>query len=150
MHEKTKWLNKLLTKNLCRFIVSSYTERTRKIFTEPSGDFISRRPLLFEHGSRDYAPLSRDTFISTFSSHTEYVKRESIVIAWVEKEFSPFDECSCFICLSRQNKQKKFPSVCLSVCPPVCLSGFTFKSPFLVEKCMKWFQIFRTRVKNTT
>ena len=33
--------------------------------------------------------------IFTFSSHTEYVKRESIVIARVKKKkFSPFDECS--------------------------------------------------------
>ena len=53
----------------------------------------------------------------TFSSHTEYVKRESIVIAWVKKKtISPFDKCSCFVCFRRQNKQKKFPSVCLSVC----------------------------------
>ena len=52
----------------------------------------------------------------TFSSHTEYVKRENIVIAWVKKiKFSPFDKCLCFICLRRQKKQKKM-SVCLSVC----------------------------------
>ena len=31
-----------------------------------------------------------------------------------KKKFSPFDEFSCFVCLRRQNKQKK--SVCLSVC----------------------------------
>ena len=33
-----------------------------------------------------------------------------------EKKNSPIDECSCFVCLRRQNKQKKIPSVCLSVC----------------------------------
>ena len=34
-----------------------------------------------------------------------------------EKKFSPFDECSCFVCLRRQNKQKKFRLyVCMSVC----------------------------------
>ena len=56
--------------------------------------------------------------IFTFSSHTEYVKRESIVIAWVKKKFSAFDECSWFVCLRRQNKQKKnfHLSVCLSGC----------------------------------
>ena len=32
-----------------------------------------------------------------------------------KKKFSLFDKCSCFVCLRRQNKQKKFPSVCLSV-----------------------------------
>ena len=32
-----------------------------------------------------------------------------------KKKFSPFDKCSCFVCLRRRNKQKKFPSVCLSV-----------------------------------
>ena len=31
------------------------------------------------------------------------------------KKFSPFDECSCFVCLRRQNKQRKF-FVCMSVC----------------------------------
>ena len=51
----------------------------------------------------------------TFSSHTEYVKRGSIVIAWVKNKFSPFDECSYFVCLRRLNKPKKIPSVCLSV-----------------------------------
>ena len=40
-----------------------------------------------------------------------------------KKKFSPFDECSCFVCLRRQNKQKKFRlSACLSVCISVCLS----------------------------
>ena len=52
--------------------------------------------------------------IFTFSSHTQYVKKESIVIAWLKK-ISPFDECSCFVRLRTQNKQKKLPSVCLSV-----------------------------------
>ena len=37
-----------------------------------------------------------------------------------EKKFSPFDECSCFVCLRRQNKQKKFPFVYLSGCLAVC------------------------------
>ena len=36
-----------------------------------------------------------------------------------EKKFFPFDECSCFVYLRRQNKQKKFPSVCPSGCPAV-------------------------------
>ena len=66
----------------------------------------------------------------TFSSHTEYVKRESIIIAWVKK-ISPFDEGSCFVYLRRRNKQKKFRSAwmsvclhaCLSACMSVCLSG---------------------------
>ena len=60
------------------------------------------------------------TFIGlfTFSSHPEYVKREKrkYGIAWVKKKkFSPFHECSCFLWLRRQNKEKKIPSVCLSV-----------------------------------
>ena len=52
----------------------------------------------------------------TFSSHTEYVNREIILISRLKKKFSPFDDCSCFLCLRRQNKQKKFR---LSVCLPV-------------------------------
>ena len=71
-----------------------------------------------------------EKYLFTFSSHTEYVKRESIVIAWVKKKFSPFDECSCFVCLRRQNKQKKCPSACPSVClsvrPSVWMSGCTW------------------------
>ena len=38
--------------------------------------------------------------------------------AMSEKKFSPFNECSCFVYLRRQNKHKKMsvrPSVCLSV-----------------------------------
>ena len=69
------------------------------------------------------ASRSIDFFIIfTFSSHTEYVKRESIVIVCVKKKtkFSPFDKC-LFLCLRRQNKPKK-NSVCLSV----CLSGCTY------------------------
>ena len=53
------------------------------------------------------------------TKHMEYVKGESIVIAWVKKKFSPFDKCSCFVCLRRQNKQKKI-SIRLSVCLDVC------------------------------
>ena len=68
-----------------------------------------------------YETLSK-LHLFTFSSHTEYVKRENIVIAWVKKKFSPFDECSCFVRLRKQNKRKKFPSVCLSV----SLSGCTW------------------------
>ena len=49
---------------------------------------------------------SRFTSFFTYSSHTEYVKRESIVIAWVKKKFSPFDKCSWFVCLRRENKPK--------------------------------------------
>ena len=60
-------------------------------------------------------------FFFTFSSHTEYVKRESIVIARLKKNY-PVDECSCFLCFRTQSKQKIFLSVCLSVCMYVLLS----------------------------
>ena len=54
--------------------------------------------------------------IFTFSSQTEYVKKKSNVIARVKKKFSPFDKCSCFVCLRRQNKQINFRlSVWMSV-----------------------------------
>ena len=52
-------------------------------------------------------PNLKGYHLFTFSSHTEYVKRESIVIAWVKKKN---------VCLRRQKKQKKFPPVCLSDC----------------------------------
>ena len=57
----------------------------------------------------------------TFSSHTEYVKRESIVIDWVKKKknslllINVYD----FYVLEDETSQKKFPSVCLSVCRDV-------------------------------
>ena len=34
----------------------------------------------------------------------------------IEKKLSPFDECSCFVCLRAQNKQKQFPFVFMSAC----------------------------------
>ena len=64
-------------------------------------------------------PIIIHTVIFTFSSHTEYVKRESIVIVWVKKN-SPFNECSFFVCLRSHNKLKK--NFCLSVCLVVWLS----------------------------
>ena len=41
-----------------------------------------------------------------------------------EKKIFPFDECSCFVSLRTQNKQKK--SICRSVCLSVDLSGYTY------------------------
>ena len=64
------------------------------------------------------SPIARAYYraLFTFSSHTEYVKWESIVIAWMKKKkkFSLFDKCLWFLCLRRQNKPKKM-SVCLDV-----------------------------------
>ena len=78
------------------------------------------RRLFDKHKRSLYQSFIRHIF--TFSSHTEYVKRESIVIAWVKKKkFSPFDKCLCLLCLRRQNKLKKnfrlsvYLSVCLDV-----------------------------------
>ena len=77
--------------------------------------------------------LSQNFF--TFSSHTEYVKREYCNRMSEKKKFSPFDKCLWFLSLRRQNKQKKNfrLSVCLyvrpsarpSVRPSVRLSGCT-------------------------
>ena len=59
----------------------------------------------------------REFFFFTFSSHTEYVKRESIVIAWVKKQFSPFGNFHDLYVLEDQTSKKKFRlSICLSVC----------------------------------
>ena len=50
-------------------------------------------------------------------------KRKYCNLMSEKKKFSPFDECSCYVCLRRQNKQEKFrPSVYLSV----WLSGCTY------------------------
>ena len=53
----------------------------------------------------------------TSSSHTEYAKRESIVIAWVKKKNSLFfKHVHVLYVLEDKTSKKKFPSVCLSVC----------------------------------
>ena len=63
---------------------------------------------IFINNQKTFLHLKLIQWFFTFSSHTEYVKRESIIIARVKKKkFSPFDECSCFVCLRRQNKHKK-------------------------------------------
>ena len=55
-------------------------------------------------------------FVFTFSSHTEYVKRESIVIARVNKKNSLLlTNVHDFYVLEDKTSQKKFPYVCLSV-----------------------------------
>ena len=55
------------------------------------------------------------------------VCRESNFSFYEKKKFSPFDECSWFVCLRRQNKQKKFRlSVWLSVCLSVCLDVWLY------------------------
>ena len=54
--------------------------------------------------------------IFTFLSHTEYVKRESIVIAWVKKKNSLLlTNVHDLYVLEDKTSQKKCPSVCLSV-----------------------------------
>ena len=56
-------------------------------------------------------------FIFTFSPHTEYVKRESIAIAWVKKKNSLLlTNVHDFYVLEDKTSQKKFPYVCLSGC----------------------------------
>ena len=64
----------------------------------------ARREGLFVHVLKKY-------MIFTFSSHTEYVERESIVIARTKKKI--------FICPEQISKrsEKKTISVCLSVRP---------------------------------
>ena len=56
----------------------------------------------------------------TFSSDTEYVKWESIVIAWVKKKILFFWRMFMF-CMSEKTKQAKKISVCRSVCLVVWL-----------------------------
>ena len=61
-----------------------------------------------------------------------------------KKKFSPFDEC--FVCLRRQNKQKKI-SVCLSgclsvrlyVCLSVCLSGLNYNPKGLFLRIQHYY-----------
>ena len=55
--------------------------------------------------------------IFTFSPHTQYVKRESIVIAWAKKKkFLLLTNVYDFYVLEDKTSLKKFPPVCLSGC----------------------------------
>ena len=54
--------------------------------------------------------------IFTFSWHTEYVKRESIVIAWVKKNSLLLTNVHVLYVLEDKTSNKKCPSVCLSGC----------------------------------
>ena len=67
---------------------------------------------------------SRFTSFFTFSSHTEYVKRESIIIAWVEKKILSFWRIFMF-CMSYKTKQAQ-KNFRLSVCLYVCLAVRTW------------------------
>ena len=64
----------------------------------------------------------------TFWSHTEYVKRESIVIAWVKKKTKILSFWQMFMIFVLEDKtsQKKFPSVGLSVCLSGCLDVWMY------------------------
>ena len=61
------------------------------------------------------------TYIFTFSSHTEYVKRESIVIAWVKKKNSHLltNVHDLYVLEDKTIKKKFRLSVCLDVWPYV-------------------------------
>ena len=79
----------------------------------------------------------------TFSSRTEYVKRESIVIAWVKKKILSFWWMFMFCTyVERQKEQKKNfrLSVCMSVCLSVCLDVCTYvRALFMWTKCPNIF-----------
>ena len=67
--------------------------------------------------------------VFTISSHAEYVKRESIVIAWLKKTFFLLLMIVHVSYILELKTRKKIPvclpvclSACLSVCLPVCMS----------------------------
>ena len=62
-------------------------------------------------------------FIFTFSSHTEYVKKESIVIAWVKK--NSFFLMNVHVLYVLEQKTKEM-SICVSVCLSGCLAVRTW------------------------
>ena len=95
--------------------------RIKKIYEKyenvPSISFTSNGNILykFDFANTNYLFLMCSS-IFTFSSHTEYVKRESIVIAWVKKKNSLLlTNVYDFYVLEDKTSQTKFPSVCLPV-----------------------------------
>ena len=90
--------------------------------------FFKNEALSLIFSKQDFHSHQHDKLILTFSSHTVYVKRENIVIAWIKKKkkIAPFDECLCFLCLELKTNKKFYLHVCLSVPPPVCLSVCTW------------------------
>ena len=70
--------------------------------------------------------VPRAISIFTFSSHTEYVKRESIIIAWVKKSSLLLMNVHVLYVWEDKTSNKKFLSVCLSVWMSVRMSGCTW------------------------
>ena len=76
-----------------------------------------------------------------------------------KKKFSAFDECSCFVCLRRENKQKTI-SVCLSVRGTFAVDTITFEGisgskqklvgVFYVRRHMFWCYVlvFKSKIKS--
>ena len=62
-----------------------------------------------------------DRFCFYFPTTYGVCKKRKYCNRMSEKKILSFDECSCFVCLSRQNKQNK-SFVCLSVCLSGCLA----------------------------
>ena len=60
--------------------------------------------------------IHQKKIIFTFSTHTEYVKREIIVIAWVKKNALLLMNVYVLYDLEDKTSKKNFLSVCLSVC----------------------------------
>ena len=59
--------------------------------------------------------------IRTFSSHTEYVKRESIVIARLKISLLLINDHVLYV-LEHKTSTNKIPPVCLFLCLSVCMS----------------------------
>ena len=73
-------------------------------------------PLLSLLHAKSHAGTFTLKLLFTFSLHTEYVKRESIVIAWVKKKNSLLlTNVHVLYVLEDKTSKKKFPSVCLYV-----------------------------------
>ena len=68
------------------------------------------------HYTRKPLFLRKEIKFCTFSSHTEYVKRETIVIAWLTKnKFLLSMNVHVSYVLEHETSKKSFPSVCLYV-----------------------------------
>ena len=96
------------------------------IFTMSSSNTMSRwyteRSCFFSwncwslHYTRKPLFLRKEIKFCTFSSHTEYVKRETIVIAWLTKnKFLLSMNVHVSYVLEHETSKKSFPSVCLYV-----------------------------------
>ena len=103
----------------------------------------------FLHCDRNNSIFFEKLRLFPFSSHTEYGKRGSIIIAWVKQKNSLLlTNVHVLYVLEDKTSKKKFPSVCLSVwdvCLSVWLSGCAYVDFSCGHNNFRWSYRIQTK-----